>query len=124
MEATVVCFGARLVSIIIDGQMTSGLNVMGTLFQMQQNCSESMLNKFQSYQADSTGEPNEHQCFCIAAILFQKHYALDSSWDALDDDAQLWDRAVQETIDEHPQPFSITKQDVGNTSVEFPMPAM
>lgn len=119
MQATLVYSDTRFVSIIIDGKITSGLDILGTLFQLEQNCSMLMSNKFNDYQKLPGGENNHKQCFCVAAMLFQKHYAFESNWDDLNDDQELWDRAVQEILDAYPEPFSLTIQDVANTSIEF-----
>ena len=111
----------RLVSVIVDVKIISGLYILGTLFQVQQNCSRLMSNKFHAYQKLPGGYNNDKQCFCIAAILFHKHYADDSSCDALKDDQELWDEAVEEALASYPEPFSLIIQDVATNSVECPM---
>ena len=121
MEATLVYSDTRFVSIIIDGKITSGLDILGTLFQVEQHCSMPMSNKFHDYQKLPGGINNNKQCFCVAAMLFQKHFADDSSWQVLRGDQELWYRAVEAALDAYPEPFSLTIQDVANTSVEFPM---
>lgn len=121
MEATLVYSDTRFVSIIIDGRITSGLDILGTLVQVDQNCSMLMSNKFHDYQKLPGGENHQKQCFCVAAMLFQKHFADDSSWQVLRGDQELWDRAVEAVLDAYPEPFSLTLQDVANTSVELAM---
>ena len=121
MDATLVYSDTRFESIIIDGKITSGLDILGTLCQVEQNCSRFMSNRFHEYQKLPGGYNNDKQCFCVAAILFHKHYADDSSWDALQDKQELWDKAVEEVLDSYPEPYSLTIQEVATNSVEFPM---
>jgi hypothetical protein len=121
MDATLVYSDTRFVSIIIDGKITSGLNILDTMCKVELNCSEFMSKKFREYQKLPGPYNNDKQCFCIAAILFQKYAAADSSLDALEDNQELWDEAVEQVFDSYPEPFSLTIQDVATNSVEFPM---
>ena len=111
----------RFVSIIIDGKITSGLDILGTLFQVEQHCSMPMSNKFHDYQKLPGGINNNKQCFCVAAMLFQKHFADDNSWQVLRGDQELWGRSVEAVLDAYPEPFSLTLQGVANTSIELAM---
>ena len=86
MDATLVYSDTSFVSIIIDGKINSGLIILDTMCKVELNCSEFMSKKFREYQKLPGPYNNDKQCFCIAAILFQKHAAADSSLDALEDD--------------------------------------
>jgi hypothetical protein len=99
MDATLVYSDARFASIIRDGKIISGLNVLDTTRKVELNCSEFMSKKFREYQKLPGPYNNDKQCFCIAAILFQKYAAADSSLDALEDDQELWDEAVKQEFD-------------------------
>ena len=103
MEATIVYRDTTLVSIFIDGKITSSVNILGTILQVQLNCSELTKNKFLDL--------NEQQCCCIAAMLFQKDYVV-GSWGAITN----WDGAVEEVLASYPNPFAITTE---STSIQF-----
>jgi len=118
MEATLVYSDDKLESIIIDGMTTSGLDILGTGFQIEQNCSVLMKNKFYDHLAQP-GACNQQQLWCIAAILCQKHYVADSSWDDLEDDVELWDSAVEEVLAAYPEPFAITIQNTESNSIQL-----
>jgi hypothetical protein len=103
MDATRVYSVTRFVSIIIDGKITASLNTLGTIFQIELNCSEFTKNKFLDL--------NEQQCCCIAAMLFQKDYVV-GSWGAITN----WDGAVEEVLASYPNPFAITTE---STSIQL-----
>ena len=115
MEATLVYSDTRLVSIIIDGKVISALDILGTFFQVDQNCSVFVKNRFQDHLA-RPGASNQQQSYCIAAMLLQKHHAADNSWDALHEDVELWDSAVEAIFAAYPEPWSITVQNTESTS--------
>jgi hypothetical protein len=118
MEATLVYSDTKLEFIIIDGKITSGLDILGTGFQVSQNCSVPTQNKFYDHLAQP-GACNQQQLWCIAAILCQKHYVADSSWDDLQDDVELWGSAVEEILAAYPEPFAITIQNTESNSIQL-----
>ena len=97
MEASLVYCDATLVFVIIGGEVTSSLNILGTISQIELNCSEYTKNKFLDL--------NEQQCCCVAAMLFQKDYVV-GSWGAITN----WDGAVEEVLASYPNPFAITTE--------------
>ena len=118
MEATLVYSDDKLESIIIDGMTTSGLDILGTGFQVEQNCSVLIQNKFYDHLAQP-GACNQQQLWSIAAILCQKHFVANSSWDDLKDDVELWDSAVEEVLAAYPEPFAITIQNTESNSIQL-----
>ena len=102
-ETTLVYCDTELVSVIIDGKITESVNILGTISQIELNCSEYTKNKFLDL--------NEQQCCCVAAMLFQKDYVV-GSWRAITN----WDGAVEEVLASYPNPFAITTE---STSIQF-----
>ncbi len=109
MQATCVYQGGKLQCVIINEKRTSGLDIIGTFLQIQLQCSGRIHARINNFHAVN-GNVDEKQLFCMCAVLFQKHYVADSSWDALDDNSRLWDEAVKAVLDECNQPFQINVQ--------------
>ena len=97
----------------INGKRTSGLNIMGTYLQIQFNCSGGMISRLQSFKkVEVEPDANEHQVFCLCAVMFQKYYAEDSSWDSLDENSILWDSALEDVLIQCNEGFLVTIQTV------------
>jgi len=108
MEAATLVFSdTRLASVIIDEKITLSEDVLTTLSQIGHNCSVGVKNKFNDHLAQP-GASNEHQCYCIAAMIFQN---ADSSLDHL----ECWDSAVEGILAAYPEPFAITIQNTEST---------
>ena len=81
------------------------VDLMGTMFQIQLQCSRSMANKIVTYRGG-----DHAQVTCFMALFFLKHYAPESNWDSLENQAS-WDAAVNKIMEDHPLGFNVIKVD-------------